>query len=150
MLFPVKYCGLWTLLSSTNYNYRPGSQLKIDYNRIQFSPVEKWGLLRITKNIYGSLLLKEGNFIRVFWVENADVEIDSVFFPTIQVPIKNKCPPMIICHFMDETNQHITLRDSTHEYIFRVNYFKQEKKQNILQVFMVQLVFDTVIRHLYQ
>ena len=51
---------------------------------------------------------------------------------------------------MDETNQHITLRDSTHEYIFRVNYFKQEKKQNILQVFMVQLVFDTVIRHLYQ
>ena len=148
MFFPVKYCGLWTLLSSTNYNYRPGSQLKIDYNRIQFSPVEKWGVLKVTKNIYGSILLKENNFIKICWVENAELEIDSVFFPTIQLPIKIKCPPMTVCHCMDEVNQHITLRDSTHEYIFRVNPFQTEKKQSLLQVFMLQLVLDAIIRHL--
>lgn len=146
MLFPVKYCGLWTLLSSTNYECRPGSQLKIDYNRIQYSPVEKWGPLRITKNMYGSLVLKEDNFIKVCWVENAELEIDSVFFPTIQLPIKTRCPPMIICHSMVDT--HLTLRDSKHEYVFRVNHFQKEKKQSLLQVFMLQLALDTIIRHL--
>lgn len=147
MLFPVKYCGLWTLLSTTNYNYRPGSHLKIDYNRIQFSPVEKWGMLKVTKNIYGSILLKENNTFKICWVENAELEIDSVLFPTIQLPIKIRCPPMTMCHSMDE-NQHITLRDSTHEYVFRVNPFQPEKKQSLLQVFMLQLVLDAIIRHL--
>ena len=148
MFFPAKYCGLWTLLSSTNYNYRTGSQLKIDYNRIQFSPVEKWGPLFLTKNIYGSVLVKDKNVSKVSWVDTADIEIDSIFFPTIQIPIKNKCPPMLICHSIDEQNQLITLSDSTHEYIFRVNSFPKENKSNILQLFLLQLVFDLIIRHL--
>jgi hypothetical protein len=149
MFFPTKYCGLWTLLSSTNYNYRQGSQLKIDYNRIQFSPLEKWGPLRITKNIYGSVLVKNDNFIKVNWVDTAELEIETFFFPTVQIPIKNKCPPMVVCHCMDDLNKLITLRDSKHEYIFRVNPFPTEKKESILKLFLLQLVFDYLIRHLY-
>jgi hypothetical protein len=148
MFFPAKYCGMWTLLSSTNYDCRPGSQLKIDYNRIQFSPRERWGPLTVTRNIYGSALLKGDSCVKVGWVESASLEVDSAFFPTVQFPIKNACPATVVCHCMDELDR-LTLRDARHEYVFRANAFPAEKKTNLLKLFLLQLVFDFLIRHLY-
>jgi hypothetical protein len=149
MLFPAKYCGLWTLLSSTNYDCRPGSQLRIDYTRIQFSLRGRWGPLTVTKNIYGGIILKSDSCVKVSWVEAADLEVDSVFFPTIQFPAKNRCPPMTVSHCLDEPNRLITLRDSRHEYVFRVSTAPPEKKTNLLKVFLLQLVFDWAIRGLH-
>ena len=47
-MFPVRFCGFWSLIASTNTKYI-GSELWIDYNTIRFTPIKTYGFIKVKK-----------------------------------------------------------------------------------------------------
>ena len=35
--FPIKFCGIWALITSSNNILSPGSKVRIDYNNVQLA-----------------------------------------------------------------------------------------------------------------
>jgi hypothetical protein len=146
-MFPVKFCGLWTLIASTNPQYI-GSELKIDYNSITFSPIQKVGFVNIKKNIYGSVFLKD-NDAKIIWLPTITYDIDTQVLPRISIPYKMNCPRIQIQYEIDETNNWVTVHKQNEQYVFRRDLKIQPATDTILKIFLTQLFFDFVIRHLY-
>lgn len=57
-----------------------------------------------------------------------------------------KCPPLYIQYSMDKTNSVCTFTNK-YTYVFHKST-QTEKKDNILKLFMTQLLLDLIIRHL--
>jgi hypothetical protein len=75
-MVPLKFCGLYTIIASTNPMYI-GTKINIDYNHIRVSLVKKVGPIIINKNIYGSMFIKENtNSVKIQWLNSGNYEID--------------------------------------------------------------------------
>lgn len=142
-MFPVKYCGLWSLVY-TNSPLPQNTLMKIEYNRVTISPFTDYGFFRVKKNFRGAVIVEET--AKVYWSKTIQYEIDSPFLPTMELPGKDFCKKTVVDYSMDDTNLYCTFQDGKHEYVFQRTI--PEKKDGLMKIFATQLLFDLIIRHI--
>lgn len=148
-MFPLKICGSWCLIYTTNNLFMANSKLQIDYNRVKFSPKEKvWGL-DITKNMYGVVRvdspdLNNKNSAKIVWMKSMDYEVDTHILPVINLPHKGMFCQTHLTYELDDT---LTINDGIYDYIFTRD-FSDKKNDTLIRAFMTQLILDHIIRHI--
>jgi hypothetical protein len=154
-MFPVKICGAWSLIYTTNNLFIPNSKLQIDYNRVKFSPKEKvWGL-DITKNMYGVIRVdstssttstnsNHKNTAKIVWMKSMDYEVDTHILPVINLPHKGMFCQTYLTYTLDDT---LTINDGIYDYVFTRD-FSDKKNDTFIRAFMTQLILDHIIRHI--
>ncbi len=147
-MFPVRFCGFWSLIAATNTKYI-GSELWIDYNTIRFTPIKTYGFIKVKKNMYGSIFLKDENKSKIAWLNTVSYEIESQVFPRISIPAKHKCSKLIVSYDIDETYNWITIQSLDDQYVFRRNIVMPPKSDSLIKIFITQLVFDLIIRSIH-
>ena len=152
MLFPLKLCGAWTLIYSNNHGIRINSKINIDYNRVKFSPLSKMGPIDITKNMYGVVGVQgpspdtENTKARIVWLQNIDYEIDTRILPIIQIPYQERmCVRTYIDYKIEDSC--LTINDGIYDYVFSRD-FSSKNNDSLIKIFITQLLFDYIIRHL--
>ena len=147
-MFPVRFCGFWSLIASTNTKYI-GSELWIDYNTIRFTPIKTYSFIKVKKNMYGSIFLKDQNKSKIAWLNTVSYEVESQVFPRISIPVKHKCPKLTVSYDIDETCNWITIQTLNEQYVFRRNIVMPPKSDSLLKIFVTQLFFDLIIRSIH-
>lgn len=150
-MFPLKICGPWCLIYTSNNLFMTNSKLQIDYNRIKFSPKEKvWGL-DITKNMYGVVRVDaqdpksmNTNRAKIVWMKSIDYEVDTHILPVINFPHKGMFCQTHITYKLDDT---LTINDGIYDYVFTRD-FSDKKNDTLIRAFMTQLILDHIIRHI--
>ena len=146
-MFPVKCCGLWTLIASTNTQYI-GSELNINYNTLVFTSIKKHTIINIKKNFYGSVFVNN-NTAKIIWLNKINYDIDTGLLPRISIPYKTNCPRISVTYELDDTTNWITVKSNQDQYVFRRNISIVQPTDTILKLFITQLIFDFIIRHIY-
>jgi len=146
-MFPVKCCGVWTLIASTSPQYI-GSELSINYNTITFTPIKRIGPINIKKNIYGSVFVQEDD-AKIVWSSKITYDIETGILPRISIPSINNCTRIYLKYEIDETSNWITVQKQQEQYVFRRDLSISQHNENIIKLFITQLVFDYIIRHIY-
>jgi hypothetical protein len=142
-MFPLKSCGAWCLIYTTNNAFMINSKLQIDYNRIKFSPKERvWGL-DITKNMYG-VVRAQNDTAKIIWMKSIDYEVDTHILPVINIPHKGMFCQTHITYTLDDT---LTIHDGIYDYVFTRD-FGEKKNDTFIRAFMTQLILDHIIRHI--
>ena len=145
-MFPLKYCGTWYLLYSTNPNISPSTILNIQYNRLNISPIQKHNYFQIKRTHQGCISIHE-DCAKVVWSQKVNCEIDFLLLPSFPIYAQDmKCPPLYIKYSMDESNSVCTFTNK-YTYVFHKSS-NFETKDNILKIFITQLLLDLIIRHL--
>lgn len=147
MLFPLKLCGAWTLIYTNNHSMNINSKMNIDYNRVKFSPLSKVGPIDVTKNIYGVVGTGiDNDKARVVWLQNVDYEIDTRILPIIQIPYQERmCVRTYIDYKLEDSC--LTINDGIYDYVFSRD-FSSKNNDSLIKIFITQLLFDYIIRHL--
>jgi len=145
-MFPIQYCGTWLLIASSTPMYI-GSELRVDYNAVTFSPIQKIGLINIKKNIHGSVIIKE-KCAKIVWLPTVDYDIDFRIIPTLTIPRYMPCKRIRIHHDIDPTHTWMTITNKEEKYVFR-RMNPETKKDSLLKIFLTQLLFDFIIREIY-
>ena len=146
--FPVRACGSWSLIASTNPSYI-GANLFVDYNSIQFTPIKKYGFIHIKKNMYGSMFLKEHNKTKIVWLPSVKYDIETAMISLITLPVKHKCSKITVTYSIDPNYNWITVYDKNEQYVFRRNIVVISKRDSILKIFLTQLLLDIIIRNVF-
>ena len=146
-MFPVRCCGLWTLIASTNPQYI-GSELNINYNTLIFTSVKKYTIINIKKNYYGSVFVNN-NTAKIIWLNKINYDIDTGILPRLSIPSKSICPRISVTYELDDTTNWITVKSNQDQYVFRRNISIVQPTDTILKLFITQLIFDFIIRHIY-
>jgi len=147
-MFPVRFCGFWSLIASTDTQYI-GSELMIDYNTIRFTPIKKYGFIKVKKNMYGSVFLKEDNKSKIAWLPSVQYDVESQIFPRISIPTKHKCSKIIVSYTIDETYNWITIQNQNDQYVFRRNLVVPAPSDSLFKIFLTQVFFDIIIRSIH-
>jgi len=147
-MFPIQYCGTWLLIASNNPMYI-GSELSVDYNTIRFSPIQKIGPIKIKKNICGSAIIQK-NKVKIVWLPNVNYDIDCRILPKLSIPYYMPCKRVYLKHNLDKTHTWMTIMDekNKYKYVFR-RTTPETTKDSIFNIFLTQLLFDFIIRHIY-
>ena len=146
-MFPVQCCGLWTLIASTNPKCI-GSELYVNYNTITFTPIQRISFVSIRKNKYASMYVKDET-VKLVWTDKINYEIQSDIFPRILVPGIEKTSRMTLSYEMDDTHSWLTVYDTPHQYTFRRDIDRRPEGDNLVKIFLTQLFFDFIIRHVH-
>lgn len=145
-MFPVQCCGLWTLVASTNPQCI-GAELYINYNTITFTPLQRFGFISLKKNKYASMVVQDST-VKVVWSDKIKYEIESDIFPRILFPSYEKTSRMNVSYELDETHAWLTVVHSTNRYTFRRDVHERPVSDHLFKIFLTQLFFDFIIRHL--
>jgi len=146
-MFPVKCCGVWSLIASTNPQYI-GSELNINYNTITFTTIKRFGTIHIKKNMYGSVFLKDQH-AKIVWLNKINYNIDTGILPKIIIPSTTICHRISVSYELDDSTNWITIKSKNDQYVFRRDISISQPNDTILKLFITQLVFDYIIRHIY-
>lgn len=147
-MFPVRFCGIWSLIACSDPCYI-GSELMIDYNTIRFSPIKRYGFIKVKKNMYGSVFVQSQNKSKIAWLKKVNYDIETYVLPRISVPVKHKCSKMIVSYDIDSTSNWITIQHQQNKYVFQRELVSPPKNDSILKIFLTQLIFDYIIRHIH-
>jgi len=133
------------------------SKLQIDYNRVKFSPKEKFWGIDVTKNIYGVVRINQDsdNVIaassisasmsaKIIWMKSMDYEVDTHILPVINLPHKGMFCQTHITYTYDDT---LTINDGIYDYVFARD-FSDKKNDTLIRAFMTQLILDHIIRNI--
>ena len=146
-MFPLKYCGVWCLVYTTNPLIPHSTMLHIHYNRVEITPMQDFKLLQLKRTHQGVVYVRDDLHAKVMWSKQVQYELDSPFLPALPFYGKEMhCRPIELNYTMDETNTYCTFV-ADHEYVFH-RYVPTEKKDTILKIFITQLLFDFIIRHI--
>lgn len=146
-MFPVKCCGIWTLIASTNPQYI-GSELSVNYNTITFTPIQKIGSIKIKKNIYGSVFVQDET-AKIIWSSKINYDIETGILPIITIPYISNCSRIYLNYELDDTANWITVKKQNEQYVFRRELSILQPNDTIIKLFITQLFFDFIIRHIY-
>jgi len=146
-MFPLKLCGAWCLVYTNNRAIHINSKINIDYNRVKFSPISKVGMADVTKNMYGVVGVKtDDEKAKIVWLQNVDYEINTPILPTIQIPFQEKmCIRTHIEYKLEDSC--LTINDGIYDYVFSRD-FSSKHNESFIKIFITQLLFDYIIRHL--
>ena len=89
------------------------------------------------------------NTVKVLWSDKINYEIQSDLFPRIILPSLEKTSRRTISYEMDETHSWLTVQDSNHQYTFRRDIESLPVGDNVFKIFLTQLFFDFIIRHIH-
>lgn len=146
-MFPLKYCGVWCLVYTTNPNIPYSTMLNIQYNRVTVSPMQEYSLFQLKRTHQGVIHIQDDCNAKIMWSKKVNYEIDTPFLPTLPIyGHEIRCKPLLLNYTMDETNTYCTFV-SDYEYVFH-RYMPNEKKDTIFKIFVTQLIFDLIIRHI--
>jgi len=121
--------------------------MNVQYNRVTITPMQEANLFQLKRTYQGVILVQDESHAKVMWSKKVNYEIDSPFLPTLPLYGKEmNCKPIVLQYSMDETNTYCTFV-ADHEYVFH-RYMPTEKKDTILKIFITQLLFDFIIRHI--
>lgn len=153
-MFPLKVCGAWCLIYTNNNLFMTNSKLQIDYNRVKFSPKEKFWGIEITKNIYGVVRINQNDLSglsstdagssKIIWMKSMDYEVDTHILPVINIPHKGMFCQTILTYKYDDT---LTINDGIYDYVFARD-FSDKKNDTLIRAFMTQLILDHIIRNI--
>ena len=152
-MFPLKICGAWCLIYTNNNLFMTNSKLQIDYNRVKFSPKERFWGLDITKNIYGVVRINQGiesshshyeSSAKIIWMKSMDYEVDTHILPVINIPHKGMFCQTQLTYKYDDT---LTINDGIYDYVFARD-FSDKKNDTLIRAFMTQLILYHIIRHI--
>jgi hypothetical protein len=150
-MFPVKLCGLWTLIASTDPQFI-GSDLTVDYNTIKVSPMKLYGgVVQVKKNIYGSVfVLPDEKSAKIIWLKRRTLDVEFGLLPRIRIPYDEKCTRVTVSYELRECENWMTVRSVAHRYVFRRNLVLQENNgDTIAKIFFTQVLMDAILRHIY-
>ena len=128
------------------------SKLQIDYNRVKFSPKEKFWGIDVTKNIYGVVRINQDHSdkvstsmsAKIIWMKSMDYEVDTHILPVINLPHKGMFCQTHITYTYDDT---LTINDGIYDYVFARD-FSDKKNDTLIRAFMTQLILDHIIRNI--
>jgi hypothetical protein len=133
------------------------SKLQIDYNRVKFSPKEKFWGIDVTKNIYGVVRINQDSdkviaassisasmSAKIIWMKSMDYEVDTHILPVINLPHKGMFCQTHITYTYDDT---LTINDGIYDYVFARD-FSDKKNDTLIRAFMTQLILDHIIRNI--
>ena len=146
-MFPLKICGAWCLIYTNNNLFMTNSKLQIDYNRVKFSPKERFWGLDITKNMYGVVRADSNDLTssaKIIWMKSMDYEVDTHILPVINLPHKGMFCQTHLTYKYDDT---LTINDGIYDYVFSRD-FSSKNNDSLIKIFITQLLFDYIIRHL--
>jgi hypothetical protein len=148
-MFPVQCCGLWSLIAATHPECI-GSKLYINYNTITYTSQQQFSFITLKKNKYASMYVKEGT-VKIVWSDKINYEIHSDIFPRIIWPSLEKTSRRTVSYEMDDTHSWLTVQDeeARHQYTFRRDIESLPKGDNVFKIFLTQLFFDFIIRHIH-
>jgi hypothetical protein len=154
-MFPLKICGAWCLIYTSNNLFMTNSKLQIDYNRVKFSPKERFWGLDITKNIYGVVRINQDimscssdssdlcGSSKIIWMKSMDYEVDTHILPVINIHHKGMFCQTQLTYKYDDT---LTINDGIYDYVFARD-FTDTKNDTLIRAFMTQLILDHIIRN---
>jgi hypothetical protein len=132
---------------STNPDIPYATMMNIQYNRVTITPMQEYKAFQLKRTYQGVLFIQDESRAKVMWSKKVNYEIDSPFLPTLPLYGKEmNCKPIVLQYMMDETNTYCTFV-ADHEYVFH-RYVPTEKKDTIFKIFITQLLFDFIIRHI--
>jgi hypothetical protein len=147
-MFPLKYCGAWCLVYSTNIDIPTSTLLNIQYNRVEVTPVKDFTAFQIKRTHQGVVQIRNETTAKIVWSKKVNYHVDTPVLPLIPFMGKEmNCMPVMLTYSMDETNTYCTFETEHHEYVFHRSV-PIEKKDTILKIFLTQLFFDFIIRHI--
>ena len=151
-MFPVKLCGLWTLISCRNAEWL-GSELEVNYNAVRVATVKRYGFLSVKKTHYGSVFLSDDANAKLAWSPNVDWVVETPVLPRIALPVSggSRCRRMALGFSLDDSQAFLTVMraDSADYFVFRKNVEVPKNEDTIAKLFLTQLIFDGLIRHLH-
>ena len=146
-MFPLKVCGLWYLVYSTNPMFRPRTQLKVEYNRLEVAVYKDCGFLQWKKRVKGVLLVQEEGVARVAWSNKVVNEFETYFFPPIQFPGDERLQQCILKYEVEAMNTVLTLHDGKYDYVFHRQNPSNER-DTFVKLLCTQLLVEQILRHL--
>ena len=144
-MFPVNYCGLWCLVYTTNPIIPHSTLLNIQYNRLDISPIQDYDLFKIKRTYQG--VIRADKEAKIVWSKQVRYEVDTPFLPPFLLIGKVNCVPLLVNYTMDESCTYCTFVDKHYTYVFH-RFVPREQKDTFLKIFMTQLLFDLIIRHI--
>ena len=147
-MFPVRFCGIWSLIACSEPTYI-GSELTIDYNTIRFTPIKRYGIIKVKKNMYGSLFVQTQNKTKIAWLKTVNYDIETPILPLISIPVTHTCSKMIVSYDIDSTSNWITIQHQKNKYVFQRELVSPPKNDSILKIFLTQILFDYIIRSIH-
>lgn len=145
-MFPLKVCGLWYLVYSTNPVFLPRTELKVEYNRIEVVPFKEYGVFTWKKRVKGALLVPEEGVTRVAWSNKVVHEFDTYLLPPIQFPGQDKTKSCLLNYEVDPMITVLTLHDGTHDYVFH-RQTPTNEKDTFIKLLFTQLLVDQIMKH---
>ena len=139
-MIPARLCGAWILLSSPNYECI-GARLYLDYNKVTYTQYQRVSFATLSKTKYAVI----HGTTRVVWSNKVFYELQSDVLPRFIVPAFEKTPRMTVTYDADDL--FLTVYTPV-KHIFRRDTLRPPQ-DNLFKIFLTQLVFDFIIRHLY-
>ena len=148
MMFPAQLCGMWSLVGCSNPQFL-GANMVVDYSNFKFThSVKRFGIVSLKKNVFGSVLLTNTTNAKVDWSKKMFYSVESNFLPKIPVPWNAKCPRFRIKYYLDASGNELTIIKANETYVFQKHYVSLETNDNFFKIFMTQLLFDYILKHL--
>ena len=88
--------------------------------------------------------------VKVSWSDKINYEIQSEIFPRILIPSYEKTSRKVVSYELDETQSWLTVVDAPHRYTFRRDVMERQSSDHLFKIFLTQLFFDFIIRHINQ
>jgi hypothetical protein len=147
-MVPAKLCGLWSLISCSNPTFL-GSNIVVDYGNVKFTQrLKKYGPFTLQKIMFATVRLTNNTHGKVVWTKRMEYSVESNFFPRVPLPCKLKCPRSNIEYSLDKNDNLLLIKHLKETYVFRRHYVSLENNDHFYKIFMTQLLFDLILRHL--
>ena len=87
--------------------------------------------------------------VKLIWSDKVKYEVQSDIFPRILIPAIEKTPRKTMTYEVDDTHSWLTVCDFPHQYTFRRDIDPRPESDNLVKIFLTQLFFDFIIRHIH-
>ena len=123
-----------------------GSELMINYKHICFSRHTNMGGIVVKQNMYGTAYVNET--VEIVWRKRGEYEIVTGILPIITCPYNNPCKRTDLQYHITDDLHLITLTNKESQYVFRRKMNFEKKEDGLIKLFLTQLLFDLIIRHI--
>ena len=148
-MLTAKLCGVWYLVGCSNPTML-GSTMVVDYNNVKFTHnIKKNSLFSLRKNTFGTVRFSNSTHAKVVWSNRMEYSVESSFLPRIPIPWKLTCPRFTIDFVLDDTGNELVVKKSKEMYKFRKQYVLLENNDHFYKIFMTQILFEFILRHLH-
>jgi hypothetical protein len=146
-MFPLKVCGLWYLVYSTNPLFPIRTELKVEYNRMEVAPYKDYGLFKLKRRMKGVLVLKGEGLTKVAWSSKVVNEVETMLLPPLQFPGEVRARQCVLEYNVDPTTSVLEIKEGGHAYVFhRQN--PEPERETFYKLLFTQLIVGQILHGL--